>query len=303
LISGIHELLKPLDSCLRRNDEISLYESNDMEIEQEKIREAARWVKEASAIVIAAGAGMGVDSGLPDFRGPQGLWRSYPALAASGKTFQDIATPSIFWTDPRFGWGFYGSRLLQYRKIQPHAGFTILRRWAGRAPDGYRVFTSNVDGQFQRAGFPSDHVHECHGSIHALQCLVPCRAEIWSADDFHPEVDEARGRLLNELPFCPVCRSLARPNVYMFGDYDWIDGPTMASRNLLDAWVRTHRNNILVIEIGAGTDIPTVRNFSERSANRLLRINLRQAGVRGGANNLGIEGTALEVLSKIDEIV
>ena len=67
-----------------------------------------------------------------------------------------------FARDPELAWGFYGHRQALYRATVPHAGFGVLVRWSATRPT--RVFTSNVDGQFQRAGL-SD-VLECHGSIH-----------------------------------------------------------------------------------------------------------------------------------------
>jgi NAD-dependent SIR2 family protein deacetylase len=64
-------------------------------------------------------------------------------------------------------------------------------------PMGYAVFTSNVDGQFQKAGFDQGVMHECHGSIHHLQCLNDCKSGVWSADQFTPEVDAENCLLLN----------------------------------------------------------------------------------------------------------
>ncbi|MCB1769892.1 MAG: hypothetical protein KDJ31_09395 [Candidatus Competibacteraceae bacterium] len=111
---------------------------------------------------------MGVDSGLPAFRGTQGFWSAYPAY--QGRSFMDIATPETFTSDPELAWGFYGHRLNLYRQYPPHAGFAILRRWAESMPLGAFVMTSNVDGHFQRAGFAPEPVYECHGSLHHLQC-------------------------------------------------------------------------------------------------------------------------------------
>ncbi|MDF3836946.1 Sir2 family NAD-dependent protein deacetylase [Cupriavidus basilensis] len=272
-----------------------------MDNDQDKIEEAAHWVKHARALLVTAGAGMGVDSGLPDFRGPEGFWRAYPALGAAGLNFQDIASPHAFAARPALAWGFYGHRLALYRRTRPHAGFEILRRWAEGMPEGYRVFTSNVDGHFQRAGFAPETVHECHGSIHVLQCLEPCCERIWSADGFTPEIDEANCLLLNEPPKCPYCAGMARPNILMFDDYAWVDPPTAESRARLDAWIGA-RNDILVIEVGAGTEIPTARRFGERQATQLIRINARQAGVRGGKHNMGLAGAALDTLVAIEEV-
>lgn len=274
-----------------------------MAAEDSKLETAADWIRSAQAMIVTAGAGMGVDSGLPDFRGPEGFWRAYPALKTQGMRFQDIATPDHFERDTaRLAWGFYGHRLAMYREVLPHAGFGILRRWADRMPHGAWVFTSNVDGHFQLAGFAAERVHECHGSIHRLQCAQSCCQATWPADTFQPVVDAGTCLLLSEPPVCPTCGGAARPNILMFDDYSWTDGPTMASRGRLDAWRRAAKD-VLVIEIGAGTDIPTVRRFGERAATRFLRINPRQWKVSGGPRALGIEGTALHVLRQIDRMV
>ena len=120
-------------------------------------------------------------------------------------------------------WGFYGHRLKLYRDTVPHEGFAILRRWADRMPRGAFVFTSNVDGQFQKAGFSEDQIHECHGSIHTLQCLDVCTSATWPAEDFRPQVNEQTSELENPMPRCPRCGALARPNILMFGDWGGSD--------------------------------------------------------------------------------
>src|SRR6202022_2076740 len=97
---------------------------------------AADALKSADALLIGAGAGMGVDSGLPDFRGPEGFWRAYPPYGKLGLRFEELANPEWFATDPPLAWGFYGHRLILYRQTRPHEGFAILRRWADRMPDG-----------------------------------------------------------------------------------------------------------------------------------------------------------------------
>lgn len=149
---------------------------------------AAEVIATADALVITAGAGMGVDSGLPDFRGDEGFWKAYPALARARLDFRTMANPETFVKFPTVAWGFYGHRLALYRQTVPHAGFGILRNWGERLRLGAWVFTSNVDGQFQKAGFPDDRIHECHGSIHYLQCLNRCESGVWSAAEFAPLV-------------------------------------------------------------------------------------------------------------------
>lgn len=237
---------------------------------------AAALIAQADALVVAAGAGMGVDSGLPDFRGAEGFWRAYPALRQAQIDFYRIASPPAFHATPALAWGFYGHRLALYRRTRPHDGFAILQRWGEQMAQGLSVFTSNVDGQFQQAGFAPGRIHECHGSIHHLQCLEPCCAAIWPADEFQPEVDEERCLLLNAPPRCPHCGALARPNILMFGDGSWLEQRSARQEAAQSAWLRQVRRPV-VIEIGAGTVIPSVRHFSQQILHyfngRLIRIN------------------------------
>ena len=78
---------------------------------KEAIERAATLIRQAQSLVIAAGAGMGVDSGLPDFRGNTGFWKAYPALGKAGLEFVSVASPQTFENNPALAWGFYGHRL------------------------------------------------------------------------------------------------------------------------------------------------------------------------------------------------
>src|SRR5262249_38820795 len=107
------------------------------------VERAAAAIRGAEALLVTAGAGMGVDSGLADFRGAQGFWRAYPPYQRLGLHFEDVANPRWFRDDPGLAWGFYGHRFQLCRATRPHAGFAILRRWADRMLHGGFVFTSN----------------------------------------------------------------------------------------------------------------------------------------------------------------
>lgn len=243
---------------------------------------AASFIESADGVLISAGAGMGVDSGLPDFRGDQGFWQAYPALADAGIEFASIANPYAFVRDPRKAWGFYGHRLRLYRETAPHEGFSILQRIAAALPSGAFVFTSNVDGQFQKAGFPEHQICEVHGSIHRIQCMEPCRDDIWPADYLRPTTDDAACKWLGELPVCVHCRCLARPNILMFEDWKWVAQRTDIQRTYMRGWLNSAKT-LVVIELGAGPDIPTVRSFSQRQGAPLIRINPRHSVIPEGA--------------------
>ncbi len=258
--------------------------------------EAASLIAKADGLIISAGAGMGVDSGLPDFRGNSGFWRAYPALAGARIAFEEIACPDAFRRHPRLAWGFYGHRLNLYRRTLPHLGFAILQGIGARLARGCFVFTSNVDGQFQRAGFPEDVICEVHGSLHHLQCMEPCGHGIFSADTYVPEVDEEACLLTSPLPRCTCCDALLRPNVLMFGDGEWLSQRTAGQRRRLEQWLRTTHRPV-VIEIGAGSHVPTVRWFSETLGEPLIRINPTEPDIPGRGVSLAMGG--LDALSGI----
>lgn len=91
---------------------------------------AVELIRKSDGILITAGAGMSVDSGLPDFRSSGGFWNAYPAFREHNLNFQDIATPMSFETHTELIYWFYGHRLVQYRNTTPHEGYQILKRWA-----------------------------------------------------------------------------------------------------------------------------------------------------------------------------
>lgn len=271
----------------------------------DQLEHAADLISQADALLVAAGAGMGVDSGLPDFRGTEGFWKAYPALGREQVDFYDIACPQAFQTQPQRAWGFYGHRLNLYRATQPHSGFGILKRWGENMLRGYAVFTSNVDGQFQRAGFDKAVITECHGSIHYLQCLAPCCNSIWPADTFSPEVDEEHCLSLNDVPTCPYCRGMARPNVLMFNDWDWQEQREAEQAARRERWLAGVERPV-VVEIGAGTAIPSARRFSQRVIHefggRLVRINPRECSVPSSMD-VGLASGASHALAEIDRVM
>lgn len=271
----------------------------------EAITRAAQALAGAEALLIGAGAGMGVDSGMPDFRGGAGFWQAYPAAQRLGLQFEELANPRWFRDDPALAWGFYGHRLNMYRETAPHPGFALLRGWAERLRHGAFVYTSNVDGQFQRAGFADDHILECHGSIHHLQCVDGCGQAMWPVVS-GVDVDLSTLRAAAPLPACPRCGGLARPNILMFGDFGWDESRSAAQEHRFSAWLdelRARRARTVVIECGAGKAIPTVRMQAQRIARELggllVRINVRESDVPPGHVSLPVG--ALAGLTAIDE--
>jgi len=271
---------------------------------KDKIKKAADAVSNAEVIVITAGAGIGVDSGLPDFRGDKGFWKAYPMYERLGLSFVEAANPAHFERDPEFGWGFYGHRLRMYRNTNPHYGFQIMLNWIDEFKMDYFVVTSNVDGHFQKAGFKEEKVYEIHGSIHYLQCLNVCSSAIWENNE-DIEVDFETMRAKN-VPRCQKCGAVARPNILMFGDFAWLPDRSHAQSNRFENFLDANENKkMVVVEIGAGTAIPSIRHTSERLSRRfgatVVRINPREPEIFG--KNIGIAEGGLKVLQNINEVL
>jgi NAD-dependent SIR2 family protein deacetylase len=277
-------------------------------LDKDLFKQAAEAISKADALLITAGAGMGVDSGLPDFRGNEGFWKAYPPIAKRGIPFYEMANPKWFESDPGIGWAFYGHRLNLYRNTIPHSGFKQLLEIGSQKNAGYFVFTSNVDGQFQQAGFAEDKIQECHGSIHHLQCSRPCSNQIWSARDTHINIDEVNFEAKAPFPICNSCGIIARPNILMFGDWAWVSARTGNQDRQFNLWLNllnTKERRIAIIEIGAGTAVPTVRHLSESIARQfngtLIRINPQDAHVPEG--HISICCNAAGAINKIFDLV
>ncbi|WP_348652992.1 Sir2 family NAD-dependent protein deacetylase [uncultured Sulfurimonas sp.] len=260
-------------------------------------------INEAQAIIITAGAGMGVDSGLPDFRGNEGFWKEYPPIATLGYDFEQMANPSLFDTNPKLAWGFYGHRLKLYRDTIPHEGFKLLLELVKNKDNNYFVFTSNVDGQFQKAGFDKDKIYEVHGSIHHLQCTEACIQSVWenNVEDIEIDMDKLEAKTL---PQCGNCKELSRPNILMFGDWSFIGKRTDNQAREFHNWTMKNKGKkIVIIEIGAGSAVPTIRSFGDRFSRMeegatLIRINPREYDVTG-EKNISIEAGGLEGIKQV----
>lgn len=166
---------------------------------------AAR-LRDARRVTILTGAGVSAASGVPTFRGADGLWRQYQAT--------DLATPEAFARNPALVWEWYQWRRELIAGCGPNPAHVVLARWSQR-PDQWQVITQNVDDLHLRAG--TRDLIRLHGSIWELSCWKRCRriARPWR---------DERVPLPEALPVCPSCGGLARPAVVWFGeDLDRLD--------------------------------------------------------------------------------
>ncbi|MGC4116156.1 MAG: Sir2 family NAD-dependent protein deacetylase [Myxococcales bacterium] len=268
-----------------------------------QIDRAATAVRRAQGLLVSAGAGMGVDSGLPDFRGTEAFWESYPAFGKLRLDLAKLSNSNWFHEQPELAWGFYGHRLRLYRDTEPHPGFALLRKWMEARPKKGFVFTSNLDGHFQKAGFDEEQVYEVHGSVHWAQCEADCGAGIFPVT-FDVPLDWATMRA-HEVPRCPACGGLARPNVLMTGDRPFDDGRSSFQALRFHRWFESIDGELTIVELGAGHAVPTVRQTDDKLAESpvttLIRINPAEPQVPQG--HIGIAAGALEALLAIDAVL
>jgi NAD-dependent deacetylase len=163
----------------------------------------------AGAITVLTGAGLSADSGVPTFRGADGLWRNFRA--------EDLATPQAFERDPRLVWEWYNWRRELIASKQPNTAHLALAELEGRCRD-FWLITQNVDGLHRNAG--SRKLSEIHGNIWNVRC-TGCGV-----------VEENRDVPISILPSCPHCKSLLRPHIVWFGEPLFADDLDTCSRVL-----------------------------------------------------------------------
>jgi len=179
------------------------------ELDQDALREARELISSADSICVLSGAGVSAESGVPTFRGEEGLWKSYSP--------EELATPTAFRRDSRLVWEWYDWRRGLIRDCRPNPGHTALARFA-LGTRTVRIVTQNVDGLHEQAAReaaagadPSPALPlELHGSIFRVRC-TSCTYEIPHRDPINTGTPE-------DLPRCPVCSSLLRPGVVWFGE-------------------------------------------------------------------------------------
>ncbi|MBC7840328.1 MAG: NAD-dependent deacylase [Nitrospiraceae bacterium] len=150
----------------------------------------------ARNVTVLTGAGISADSGVPTFRGADGLWRNFRA--------QDLATPEAFERDPRLVWEWYNWRRELIATKQPNPAHIALVELECRMRETFWLITQNVDGLHRTAG--SQRLSEIHGNIWKVRC-TGCDV-----------ISDNREVPLPILPTCRLCQALLRPHIVWFGE-------------------------------------------------------------------------------------
>jgi NAD-dependent deacetylase len=149
----------------------------------------------ASRVAVLTGAGISAESGIPTFRGDQGLWKRFRP--------EELASFDAFMANPTLVWEWYHFRRDIVRNAEPNPGHLALARWESHTPE-FSLITQNVDGLHERAG--STNIIELHGNIMRDRCLD---CGLMQQGTEHEDVEE--------LPHCP-CGGRLRPDVVWFGE-------------------------------------------------------------------------------------
>lgn len=286
-------------------------------------------LKTSKRIVALVGAGLSVGSGLPTFRGSQGLWKNFNMI--------DLATPDAFYIDPGLVWQFYSWRRYNALKSHPNKGHKALAQLAKVPGLEFMTITQNVDGLLVRAGTPKDKLYEIHGSLFDLKCTsFTCNYK--DHDNFtHPlteslrdteeEFDNCRKRRRDEapgpsqvlgetsgevspespqfkpvkqideenLPRCPSCHALLRPGVVWFGE-----SLSLNLLNQIDDFVEQGVDLILVV--GTSGTVYPANSYVDRVKYKGGKVAIFNTDIEGGIlegeeeNVWGFRGDAGEML-------
>ena len=263
------------------------------------VRHLASQIKGARRLTILTGAGVSAASGVPTFRGPQGLWRQFRP--------EDLATPEAFARDPQVVWEWYAWRREQIATCRPNPAHQVIASWAngvrprndpslGSDPgistlkvaeiaQNVAVITQNVDDLHVRAGTPR--LIRLHGSIWELSCAGRCPAGT------RPWRDE-RVPLSPLPPRCPHCGGLARPAVVWFGEP--LDAAT------LDAALQATACDVF-LTVGTSSLVYPAAGLVHEAQRRgafTAEINL-EATPASSAVDLAIQGAAEQILPLLTE--
>lgn len=152
-------------------------------------------LRSARHIAVLTGAGVSAESGVPTFRGQDGLWKKYRA--------EDLATPEAFSRNPKLVWEWYNYRRSIVRQKSPNPGHYALAAMERHFPR-FELITQNIDGFHRLAG--NENVYEIHGNIMRNRCVKCNRLS-----------EDAPFEMRDDLPLCS-CGGLLRPDVVWFGE-------------------------------------------------------------------------------------
>jgi NAD-dependent deacetylase len=229
----------------------------------------------ARRLVVITGAGISAESGVPTFRGSDGLWRRYRA--------EDLATPQAFQRDPRLAWEWYDWRRQLISGKKPNAGHMAIAAMEGFFEE-FLLITQNVDGLHRRAG--STKLVEIHGNLWRVRCMA------------EGKVCANKDGPLKEIPPRCECGALLRPDVVWFGE-------SLSEKDLADSYAALRECDLLMV-VGTSAVVQPVASFPVIARNGgafIVEINVEPTPISGWVDEsiLGKSGQILPQLLESTE--
>jgi len=223
----------------------------------------------SNAITILTGSGISAESGVPTFRGNNGLWKNFRP--------EELATNEAFKKDPQLVWEWYDSRRQVLSRLKPNPGHFAISEIEKRTKN-FTLITQNVDGLHKLAG--SKNIIELHGNIWRVRCLTCGR------------VAENRDAIIKILPFCK-CGGLLRPDVVWFGEM-------LSDDNLTKAFAASDNCDIMFV-IGTSAVVHPAASLALRAKDEgafIVEINIENTPLSASADAtiLGKSGDILPQL-------
>jgi len=223
---------------------------------------------DSDTFVFLTGAGISQESGIPAFRGPEGLWRKYDPMI--------LASISGFNENPKLVWEFYKYRQELICNCNPNLGHRAITEFQ-KIKNSY-VLTQNIDGLHEKAG--TKNIVELHGNILRMQC-TEC--------NYQEKIEQRIDQPLP--PFCKICKSILRPSVILFGE------PLNT-----DTWKKAERLSSdcdVMFIVGTSMNVGPVNQlpiYAKRNGAILVEVNPEPTAFFNEIMDYSIQGSATEIL-------
>jgi len=241
------------------------------------IEEAAKLIAHSRFLIAFTGAGISAESGIPTFRDRGGLWENYRV--------EEVATPEAFKRNPRLVWEFYKMRMKRMKEAKPNKAHLALAELEGMGLLK-AVITQNIDNLHREAG--NKNVIELHGNIYRVKCTgcayTENLLESGRIEEFLKEED---------LPKCPECGSLLRPDVVWFGE-------PLPQEALQKAFKLAERADVCLVIGTSGQVFPAayVPYIVKENGGYVIEINVKESGITPIAD-IFLKGPAGEVMETL----
>ncbi len=235
------------------------------------MEKAVNLLKNAQKVVVLTGAGISAESGIPTFRGKDGLWKKFRA--------EDLATPEAFQKNPSLVWQWYQYRQELILKCQPNPAHKTIALMEQYFKDNFSLITQNVDNLHQRAG--SKRVIEFHGNIFKTRCTKCNKQFLYGEYENTP------------LPRCPNCNGLLRPNVVWFGE-------SLDPNILYKAFTLSSETDLFFAIGTSGVVYPaaSLPEIAKSSKAKVIEVNIEKTPISYIADEI-LLGKAGEILPKL----